>query len=120
MSIIYWGQKQAPLTPEEVDGNFEYLEKKIVALQELLKEVPALSDIELKEGQLFFKGSDGGDLPPLKLPSWTPRGKWKKDTSYGSGDIVYEENCLYLCQSGCTNSPPSTGEHWALVFSITK
>ena len=118
MSIIYWSDKQAPLQPEQVDGNFKYLEEKIEALQAILEQRPSLAGIELKDGHLQFKGSDGSELPPIKLPTWTPRGQWKKETAYFIGDVVYTEKCLYLCTGPCTDSPPSTKENWSLLFSL--
>ena len=118
MPMIYWSKKKAPLTPEEVDGNFEYLEQKIHGIQEDLKEIPALTAIEVKEGKLLCKGSDGSDLSPIKLPSWTPRGQWKSDTPYEQGDVVYDEKALYLCQSGSINVRPCKGAHWVLIFSL--
>jgi len=120
MSIIYWSQKKAPLKPEEVDGNFEYLEKKISALQELLKETPSLTMIEVKNGHLLCQGSDGTPLSPIKLPSWTPRGQWNKEASYVPGDIVYDEKCLYLCQGQGVTTRPTPGVHWTLVFSLSE
>ncbi len=118
MSIVYWNLKQVPLKPEEVDGNFAYLEKRVEAIYELLKQLPALTSIEIKEGHLFLKGSDGSELSPIKLPSWNARGKWKSDTSYLINDIVYYDNCLYICLNSCTNSCPPAHQHWSLVFSL--
>lgn len=98
MTIIYRDQKGAPLTIEELDGNFKDIEHRLKALEEVPSE-GGISHIRLEGDEVVFEGPQGITLGRIRLPlpHFQGRGDWQPSTPYNLYDLVYHEAALYLC-----------------------
>ena len=85
MPLTYRHQKGAPLTVEELDGNFKELEARIQILENHTGET--LGKIELEGDQLSFMGSLGTHFGTFTLP--------KRDISQAPPSLsIYEKETL--------------------------
>lgn len=113
MPITFRRDKKAPLTPEEVDNNFQELLDQIQALRTALPQY-TLVNIKQEGRKLIFQGPQGMTFPPVDLPvvTWTPRGLWKENVSYVPYDVVQYKDSLWLCVTAHTSPQENISEYW--------
>ncbi|MEB3702095.1 Putative chitin-binding domain of Chi A1-like proteins [Candidatus Bealeia paramacronuclearis] len=71
MGLILRKNKGMPLTSDEVDGNFQELLERIVALEETPLKGEGLSQVVEDQGEIRFIGSYGNNFGAFKLPNST-------------------------------------------------
>lgn len=85
MTLTYRHQKGAPLTVEELDGNFKEIDNRLQQLENHMGET--LGKIELEGNQLSFMGSLGTHFGTFTLP--------KADVSQAPPSLsIYEKETL--------------------------
>ncbi len=99
MTIIYRAQKGAPLTMEEIDGNFKDLDTRLEAIEEHTLEVGGISRILLEGDELVIQGTNHSTLGRVRLPmpQFFGRGEWEAQQHYNVYDLIRHEASLYLC-----------------------
>lgn len=99
MTIIYRHEKGAPLTSEEIDGNFRELETRLNILEGSKEEGEGIGKIHVEGDHIKFTGTFGKDLGsfPLPKPVFNPSGPWSPQKPYQKLDLVIHENALYYC-----------------------
>lgn len=119
MTIIYRAQKGAPLTIDEIDGNFKDLETRIEELETQPSRDGGISQITLEGDELVIHGPQETMLGRVRLPlpHFQGRGEWQEHQDYCSYDLVRHESALYLClkahKSGAFNRDH---ESWQLLW----
>lgn len=115
--IIYWNAQKIPLTPQEVDGNFEYLETELqdakTQLCELRKQVqlleaqkrPPQETLTLSYQNRTLSLSAGEYTATASLPIWSFKGPWSDTASYDVGDLVVYEGRIYYCNTATQACP---------------
>ena len=99
MAIILRKEKGAPLTSDELDGNFQNINERLCFLEmnpsqaEGIKQMKQINDI------VEVVGTFGDVLGRFKLPKLFPRiqGKWEEKVVYTSNDWVIKGDCLFMC-----------------------
>ena len=106
--ITYRTQKGAPLTVEEMDGNFKELEERIKVLEAHLDSGEGIGQIRAQGDTMKILGTFGTDFGTFSLPKaiFTPRGPWAPQTTYQTLDVVSHDNGLYYCVSA------HSSHHW--------
>ncbi len=123
MSIIYRSEKGAPLSAEEIDGNFKELETRLKSLEEHHEVAESLCKIDIHGDQVTFIGAFGTAFGTFALPKATlkPRGPWLTETAYQPLDVVTGEGSLYSCLKEHVST---TWEHdnklWQEILSLPK
>lgn len=99
MTIIYRHEKGAPLTSEEIDGNFKELDGRLKTLEENKEEGEGLAKIQIEGDQISFRGTFGKDFGTFTLPKATLNlcGSWCEQKPYRKLDLVTMHNALYCC-----------------------
>ncbi|BDB95920.1 hypothetical protein [Candidatus Hydrogenosomobacter endosymbioticus] len=101
MTIVYRSEKKAPLTADEVDGNFRDLDERLSKLEKSVQVgIPeSIASVKVDQGKLHIFGTKGTKLSEVDVPvlSWRPRGMWQQKESYNSMDVVYYQDSLHLC-----------------------
>lgn len=97
--LTYRLEKGAPLTLEEMDGNFRELEERLRNLSTQLEERESVGRLFLEGHTLRVMGSHGTDLGDVHLPSFSlqSKGEWKSGVSYVPSDFVTHQGALYAC-----------------------
>lgn len=101
--MILRSEKGAPLTFDELDGNFKELSLEIQKLRDELAHLQAELFLDLKFEQvgteLTIKTSAGKILGQCQLPMIKPhvRGYWQEDEDYKIFDWVVFDNKTYSC-----------------------
>ena len=110
MAVVLLKVKGAPLTKEEMDGNFEDLDQRLKALKECLDGVRPMvrEDDVMVSASLPFKKEDF--LSHVK-------GRFSPGTAYGIADMVSYDNGLYVCQKE-TSSIDFEEEAWLCLFKV--
>lgn len=112
-------QKKSPLTIEELDGNFEDLDKRIRRFENHSEALEGIGDITSKEGKLVIMSNKGSLLGEIALPSpkLQFKGKWQAQKPYFMNDLVTQEGKLLLCINPHSKETYSF-EDWESVFEI--
>lgn len=100
MTLIYRRDKAGPLTIEEVDGNFEDLDKRIHILETEGIRAEGIAQILQIGDSLEIKGTRGTVFGRFALPRFIPqaRGHWKTGVEYRITDWVQMGKKLYCCR----------------------
>jgi hypothetical protein len=119
--ITYHRIKNAPLTSEEIDNNFQSLDDRLAQLEEGTFTPEKLDRVEISGQKLTLYGSLGSVLGTAQLPhiAWIPKGTWKPETKYAEGTVVQKDQGLFLCTSSHTSTHEFTKENWVCVFDGT-
>lgn len=119
MGIVYRQSKQEPLTIEEMDGNFAYLEERLKFLEDKPPVAEGVASLTQEGDQVTFQGTFGTHLGKILLPKAFPacRGKWLSETSYCVLDWVQFQQGIYSCVKAHTSKNFEEDKGcWALVF----
>jgi len=97
--ITYRTEKGAPLTIEEMDGNFRDMESRLKTLEAHLESGEGIGKILMQGETITVMGTFGTELGTFPLPkaSLTPRGKWSFQAPYQRLDVVTHNNSVYCC-----------------------
>ncbi|USO01468.1 MAG: hypothetical protein H6849_00150 [Alphaproteobacteria bacterium] len=99
MPIIYRNEKGSPLSIEEIDGNFRYLNAQLVDQQEAISQIKRVTQVVREGSDLVFK--DDADTVlyrvEIPLPRFSSRGSWCPSTVFVYGDIVHQNGDNYIC-----------------------
>ena len=127
--LIYWKDRNGSLTPQEVDQNFEHLEKHIERLVQEINDLKKflipdrLSESPHQRIQVTYDNntlrltSATGETEEVYIPIWQFKGTWNAEQTYHPGDLVIEKSSLYRCCE--TTHAALCGEVWEeLPFSI--
>ena len=100
MPIVYRMHKRSPLTPSEMDGNFENLDKRLQDLESGPLMAEGIKEIRQDGDQLIIEGTFGRLFGPFILPKYLPhvRGEWSPNVRYAFGDWVGYQKALYFCR----------------------
>ena len=121
MTIIYRHEKGAPLTSEEIDGNFRELEGRLISLEEAPTDGEGIEKIHLEGEYIKFTGTFGKDFGTFTLPkaSLNLCGPWKTQKPYRKLDLVTAQNALYCCtEDHISSSWNQESSHWKLALSF--
>jgi len=118
MSIILWKHKGADLTREEMDGNFEDLNKRLALLEGLDSFADPIEKITLEGDELVFFTRTDAILGRVRLPIPQMRfkGAWKEGQAYTYGDMVRFKRALYFCHTAHEGSSAMHASAWALML----
>lgn len=119
MGLVYRHQKKEPLTIEEMDGNFAYLEERVKNLEAKSPLAEGIANIIQQGDQLTVHGTFGTILGQVTLPKAfpNPRGKWQPETAYRVLDWVQIRQSVYSCVQPHTSTDFQEEQAcWALVF----
>jgi hypothetical protein len=99
MPIIYRHDKGGPLTIEEIDGNFAYLERRLRTLETDGIRAESIAHIRQVGDVIEIIGTKGTPFGRFALPKVipTPRGAWETATAYAVLDWVQKDRSLYTC-----------------------
>lgn len=124
MSIIYRAEKGAPLSVEEIDGNFRELETRLKTLEEHPEVGEGIGKVQVDGDLLTLTGTFGTDFGTFALPktSLRPRGKWLPQALYQKHDMVTYEEALYICLKDHTSIlwEQDYMHHWQEIVSFAK
>jgi hypothetical protein len=123
MPIIYRIEKGAPLTSQEIDGNFKDLDTRLKTLEQHPEEGEGLGKIEVHGDQMTLTGTFGSHFGTFSLPkaNLKPTGLWMPKTPYQTLDLVTSENALYCCLKEHTSTTWSQDQAlWQEVLSLPK
>lgn len=119
MPITYWKDKRSPLTIEEMDQNFETLEKRILDLEKHPLAGESIERIEQQSDQIRIVGTYGKTWGPFQLPKFLPRlmGEWGENKEYMYLDIIHHAGKSYICKDNHKSTNFSTqAAHWQLLM----
>ena len=120
MALIFRDQKGAPLTSDEVDGNFRELLTRI----ELLEKTPALAEsigkIEQKGDRVEVIGTNGTSFGAYKIPllMYRLRGNWCPKTSYATADVITRQAQAWVCQQPHVSGEKFEPQEWNLLLEV--
>ena len=102
MPIIYRAHKGAPLTIEEMDSNFEHLERRLEHLETSPLVAEGIKSIKQEGDQLTILCTLGCVFGPFTLPKYlpNPKGAWQPKVRYVVGDWVNHNKAVYFCKQG--------------------
>lgn len=121
MTLILRKDKDAPLTVQEMDGNFEHLEKRIDQLEGDTFAAESFSAMQATKEGLLIEGSQGSRFGPLAWPSlFRARGVWQAGEFYIKGDVVQNGSALYSLQQDESQEDVFDLEQWQVVFEISE
>jgi len=117
MTLTFRSEKGAPLSYEEVDANFDYLHKRLSALENTETYPSEIEDIKVENNYLTLKTREK-IWGPFKLSSKTneQKGIWNAETVYTEGDVVQHENALFICQHSHEAQPLFTQDFWQTLY----
>lgn len=97
--ITYRTEKGAPLTIEEMDGNFRDIESRLKVLETHLASGEGIGKVLVQGDKLTVVGTFGTDFGTFSLPkaSLKPRGPWVAQTPYQALDFVIHGRGVYCC-----------------------
>ena len=123
MSITYRSAKGAPLTAEEIDGNFRELETRLKTLETHPEAGEGIGTIQVQGDQMTLIGTFGTDFGTFTLPKPTLilRGIWLPQTLYKKLDLVTYETSLYSCLKDHTSTLwEQDNRFWQEILSLPK
>ncbi len=105
MAIVYRADKGAPLTSEEVDGNFRELAQRLAKLETVTPAAESIGKIQVSGDQMTIIGDRGTEFGKFRLPTVAmhPCGKWKSGVAYAKYDVVCQAACAYVCVQAHTS-----------------
>ncbi len=111
--IIYRHEKGAPLTSEEVDGNFHELAARLKALEDHPGMGEGIGKVRVQGHHMTLIGTFGTDFGTFSLPVPTLafRGAWQPQTPYRRLEFVTHAYGLYVCVHD-HQSQTWEGERW--------
>lgn len=118
MTIIYRADKGAPLTSNELDGNFQDLAERVLALETPPIHAEGIAMIEVQGDQMTITGSKGTVFGHFSLPKvmFQPRGSWRPEMSYAVYDMVRVKAKLYICRNPHTSTEfQNDKRYWQLL-----
>lgn len=120
MSIILSKNKGSPLTFEELDQNFEELDKKVKHLEETSLPGEGLKEIIQEGDELIFESTFGRNLgrARLPIPLFHHQGVWKAKTSYVYGSLVTWQNKVYCCHTSHVSEEILSESMWSLLLHV--
>ncbi|HUX78210.1 MAG TPA: hypothetical protein VMW10_00470 [Alphaproteobacteria bacterium] len=121
MSIIYRAEKGAPLSAEEVDGNFKELEMRLQQLEEHPEAPESLGRIDVQGDQISLIGTFGTDFGTFTLPKATLHfnGKWLPQILYQKLQMVTYDKALYCCLQEHTSTQwERDTSQWQEILSL--
>lgn len=97
--ITYRTDKGAPLTIEEMDGNFRDIESRLKVLETHLEAGEGIGKILVQGETMNILGTFGTDFGTFPLPkaSLKLRGPWMSQTPYQTLDLVTQGHGVYCC-----------------------
>ncbi|MBY0462926.1 MAG: hypothetical protein K2Q34_07075 [Alphaproteobacteria bacterium] len=106
MPIVYREYKGAPLSVQEIDGNFKHLDERLTALESGPLMAEGIKEIRQEGDQLIIEGTFGRMFGPFVLPKYLPnvRGEWTAGIRYVYGDWVNYKKALYFCKQAHVSS----------------
>lgn len=119
MTLIYRDQKGAPLTIEELDGNFKDLNRRLETLEEHSFEGGGISDIKLEGDELVILGAHHLELGRVRLPmpQFLGKGAWQEKHPYAVYDLIRHEQGVYVCvKSHESTTFEQDHSHWQLLW----
>ena len=119
MSIILRSEKGAPLTIEEMDGNFRELLIRLEKLENGECHVEGLKSAYLEGDEVVFMTSLDRELGRFRLPSlvFCFKGMWAPHTLYAFGDIITLQRNAWICQEPHTSEGAfHEGPQWRLLL----
>ncbi len=119
MVVVYRAEKGAPLTCDELDGNFRELVERVERLETNPSQAEAIGNIQLVGQQLVITGTRGTEFGKFKLPTLAiyPCGEWKSEAAYAVNDLVYKGACAYLCIEAHTSKTfDKEVKHWRVLL----
>lgn len=124
MPIVYRLEKGAPLTVEEVDGNFKELHQRLMSLEQSQGFKQGWGGHVVLEGtDLVFLSptKDVLNQIPLPLPHFCPRGRWEPQKSYAVYDLVSLGAQAYCCIKAHQSSDQFMTDHgcWQVIVDVS-
>lgn len=119
--LTYRLEKGAPLTIEEMDGNFHELEDRLHSLETHLDSGEGIGKIVSHKDNLVIIGTRGTEFGTFSLPKATffPKGNWTPQTAYGAFDVIVQAHSLYYCLQDHTSMLWEQDAHlWHLIISF--
>lgn len=97
--LIYRHDKGAPLTSEEIDGNFYELASRLRTLEDHPAMGEGIGQVRLQGHHLTFTGTFGTDFGTFSVPQprLSFRGAWQPQIPYERFDFVSQAQGLYCC-----------------------
>ena len=116
MSIIYREEKGAPLTAQELDGNFHDLDERIKALE---RQSPdrKIHEIKFQGDWVVIYDNAGQVVSQTKMPliSLNPKGQWQETQAYVRNDLIAYQGITYICSK--SHSPSAfSAENWQKLY----
>ena len=121
MPLVYRSTKGAPLTADEIDGNFKELDQRLQHLQENPECGEGLGKIDVLDDHLRFSGTFGTDFGtfPLPKPKLNLCGHWRAHTPYQALDLITYERGLYGCEKPHTSTTwEKDVNYWKELLSL--
>ncbi len=122
MPIIYRNIKGMPLTADELDGNFQFIEEKLDLLESNRGGIEVISKIEQEFNIIKFITNLGRTIGTVNLPiaKFKPKGEWKSGCEYEVGDLVTDgKNKVFSCKSFHKASDfVAESANWELFLSM--
>lgn len=114
--MLYSTDKGAPLTPQEIDGNFQKIWQRLEQLTQMDQVTLGTLSIAMEGDLLVLKTLDqrviGQGIVPTIMPNF--RGTWKENVSYQPQDWITHQGSLYVCIKPSCQETFLT-EHWQSV-----
>jgi hypothetical protein len=106
MTIIYRADKGAPLTSNELDGNFRDLAERLLILETTPIQAEGIGEIQVQGDQMTITGTKGTIFGVFPLPKviFQPRGSWRTEMAYAVYDLVRVKSKLYICHHAHTSA----------------
>lgn len=122
MPVVYRHQKGAPLTSDEIDGNFEELLKRIETLEITPTPAEGIKEIEQNGDTLNITGSYGTSFGHFKLPllTYTMRGKWEANTSYAAYNVVAKDAQTWVCVTTHHSGAQFEEQNWKVFLDLSE
>jgi hypothetical protein len=108
--------KGAPLTLQEIDTNFQDLDKRLHRIEKTEFQDFGVVRIETRGDRLLFLGGSDILLGEAVIPTiiLKDRGTWKSHTPYAPLDYVIKDNALYICREKHTSEADFISSFWHL------
>lgn len=99
MSLIYRENKGSPLSVQEIDGNFKFLNQRLELIENgQVIGVDGIDRIEQDGSTVIFYGTSGAQIGSVEIPQGLQfRGDWQFSTYYNKGDVISYLNSSYVC-----------------------
>ena len=122
MPVLYRHQKGAPLTADEVDGNFHHLVSRLERLEQKFIQNEFIARVEQEGDQLIIISNLENVLGQVKLPTlkYVLRGHWLPETSYAIQDVVTCKAQTWVCEHAHTSRAEFDSDHWNLLLDASE